>query len=142
MGKSVPSQPPHRPSGPASSGPAARPGRGLDSETVTRSAWRLYREIRQPGAPGLGARLFAVPRLLRDVLARRYPGIGPGKLGLLAAAVALYLLSPIDAIPDFIPVLGWTDDTAVLLWFLTGLTRESGRYVEWARAAAEDARTS
>jgi uncharacterized membrane protein YkvA (DUF1232 family) len=34
----------------------------------------------------------------------------------IAAAVAaiLYLVSPIDAIPDFIPVLGYTDDAAVI----------------------------
>lgn len=25
----------------------------------------------------------------------------------------LYILSPIDLIPDFIPVLGWADDLAV-----------------------------
>lgn len=25
----------------------------------------------------------------------------------------LYILSPIDLIPDFIPVLGWADDVAV-----------------------------
>jgi len=79
----------------------------------------------------------ALPRLLRDVLGHRYPGLKRGKLGALLVVATLYLLSPIDAVPDFIPVLGWTDDTAVLLWFLTGLTRESGRYVQWSRAEAE-----
>lgn len=96
-----------------------------------RSAWGLYRETRRPGAPGLLRRLFAAPRLVVAVLRRRYPGLSRGKLAAFGLLALLYVLSPIDAIPDFIPVLGWTDDSAVVLWFLTGLVRESGRYVEW-----------
>ncbi|BAJ26927.1 MULTISPECIES: YkvA family protein [Kitasatospora] len=113
--------------------------RGLDGVAVTRSAWGLYRETRRPGAPGLAARLWALPRLLRDVLAGRYPGVGPGKLAALTVAVGVYLLSPIDAVPDVIPLLGWGDDTALLLWFLMGLTREAGRYVEWTAERGREA---
>lgn len=32
----------------------------------------------------------------------------------LAIAGFLYTISPIDFIPDFIPVLGWMDDVAVI----------------------------
>src|SRR4051812_5426891 len=96
-----------------------------------RSAWGLYRETRRPGAPGLLRRLLAAPRLVGSVLRRDYPGLSRGKLLLFAALAALYVVSPVDAIPDFIPVLGWTDDGAVALWFLSGIVRESGRYVEW-----------
>ena len=28
----------------------------------------------------------------------------------------IYVLSPLDLIPDFIPVLGWLDDLGVLAW--------------------------
>ncbi|MYS23520.1 Protein of unknown function [Streptomyces sp. DvalAA-14] len=98
-----------------------------------RSAWGLYRETRRPGAPGLLRRLFATPRLIFSVLRGRYPGLSRGKLLLFGALVLVYIVSPVDAIPDFIPVLGWTDDGAVALWFLTGIIRESGRYVEWER---------
>lgn len=34
----------------------------------------------------------------------------------LPVMIALYLISPIDFIPDFIPVLGQADDVAVLLF--------------------------
>jgi uncharacterized membrane protein YkvA (DUF1232 family) len=32
----------------------------------------------------------------------------------LAVAVAAYALSPIDLIPDFIPLLGWLDDLIIV----------------------------
>jgi uncharacterized membrane protein YkvA (DUF1232 family) len=52
-------------------------------------------------------------RLKRDVialyLAARDPGT-PWYAKAMAALVAAYALSPIDLIPDFIPILGYIDD--------------------------------
>lgn len=45
--------------------------------------------------------------------AARDPGT-PWAVRLLALAVAAYALSPIDLIPDFIPVLGYLDDLLIL----------------------------
>ncbi len=110
---------------------ARRPASVPARLSTGRSAWGLYRETRRPGAPGLLRRLFSTPRLVVAVLRRRYPGLSRGKLLAFTLLAAVYVVSPLDAIPDVIPVLGWTDDSAVVLWFLTGLVRESGRYVEW-----------
>lgn len=53
----------------------------------------------------------------RDVhalyLARRDPRI-PWYVRLLAVAIIAYALSPIDLIPDFIPVLGYLDDLIIV----------------------------
>ena len=46
-------------------------------------------------------------------LAARHPGT-PWYAKLLLAAVVAYALSPIDLIPDFIPVLGYVDDLVLL----------------------------
>lgn len=53
----------------------------------------------------------------RDVialwLAPRHPRV-PWHAKVVAAAVAAYALSPIDLIPDFIPVLGYLDDLLIV----------------------------
>ena len=41
----------------------------------------------------------------------------PSVLPLIAAL--LYVILPLDAIPDLVPVVGWVDDLAVLAWALT-----------------------
>lgn len=65
--------------------------------------------------------------LKRDVvavwLAARDPRV-PWQVKALAALVAAYALSPIDLIPDFIPVLGLLDDLLLVpagIWLVTRL---------------------
>jgi uncharacterized membrane protein YkvA (DUF1232 family) len=65
--------------------------------------------------------------LLRDVhavyLASYDPRV-PWYAKILAAAVAGYALSPIDLIPDFIPVLGYADDLIIVplgIWLAVSL---------------------
>jgi len=72
-------------------------------------------------------------------LAARDPRV-PWPARLLAIAVAAYALSPIDLIPDFIPVLGWLDDLLIVplgLWVVRRLIADP----LWAElhAAAETA---
>jgi uncharacterized membrane protein YkvA (DUF1232 family) len=53
----------------------------------------------------------------RDVIALYFAGRDPRVpwyAKAVAAAVAAYALSPIDLIPDFIPVLGYLDDLVIL----------------------------
>ena len=66
--------------------------------------------------------------LKRDVLALRLAARDPRVpwyAKLLAGLVAAYALSPIDLIPDFIPVLGHLDD-ALLVAGLLKLVRRYG----------------
>lgn len=49
----------------------------------------------------------------------KHPGTPPSAHLLLSAAIA-YATSPIDLIPDFIPVIGYLDDLIIvplLIWF-------------------------
>jgi uncharacterized membrane protein YkvA (DUF1232 family) len=56
-------------------------------------------------------------------LASRDPRV-PWYAKMLAVAVAAYALSPIDLIPDFIPVIGYLDDLIILplgIWLVVSL---------------------
>jgi len=49
----------------------------------------------------------------------------------------IYIFSPIDLIPDIIPVLGLTDDAAVLALCLTGIAGDLKKYEAWKSQCVE-----
>jgi uncharacterized membrane protein YkvA (DUF1232 family) len=69
-------------------------------------------------------------RLIKASISGEYTGV-PGTTVAAAVAVLIYFLSPIDLIPDFIPVLGLLDDVALVAWFSTTLKHEMDRFHEW-----------
>lgn len=105
------------------------------------ATWRAYREVSRPGSPGLGARLRALPRMVRAAVRGDYPGLTKGKLAMLGMAVA-YIVSPIDVVPDFLIGIGVVDDFGVFLWLATALLGESGHYVEWEQGHHPGLKTS
>ncbi|MFC5823136.1 YkvA family protein [Nonomuraea insulae] len=100
------------------------------------AAWRTYREVTKPGSPKLMTRLRAIPRMVGSVMRGNYAGMGKGKLALLGMGV-VYLVSPIDVIPDFLMVIGVVDDFGVFLWLMASLLGESGRYVQHERGVIQ-----
>ena len=54
--------------------------------------------------------LLALPRLARMLVSLAGDRDVPTSAKVVLAAVAVYLVSPIDIIPDFIPWLGYVDD--------------------------------
>jgi uncharacterized membrane protein YkvA (DUF1232 family) len=59
----------------------------------------------------------------------------PQKSMLIGVAVLLYLVSPIDLIPDFIPVLGLMDDISLIAWFIDTFQKEITRFAAWEAGA-------
>ncbi len=49
-------------------------------------------------------------------------------------SAVLYVLSPIDLIPDVLPVIGWLDDVGVLGLALTFVTRDMARFAKQTAA--------
>lgn len=64
-----------------------------------------------------------VVRLLRDVAADDRVS---RRVKTVAGAAAAYIVSPLDPIPDVIPVVGWLDDALVIGLALRYLLRHAG----------------
>ena len=69
-------------------------------------------------------------RLVRSYARGEYRDIKPTTI-VSGLAVLLYVLSPIDLIPDFIPVLGWLDDLSLVSWFAGKFQAELASFRSW-----------
>ncbi len=65
--------------------------------------------------------LLHVGRYFKD------PNVAPWRKAVAVFAV-LYALSPVDLIPDVLPVIGWLDDVGVLGLGLAWLSRDVSKY--------------
>lgn len=115
---------------------------------ATRSRWiafttlvRAVRGTMRPGEPGLGDRLRALPRLVSVTLSGRYRGMTPRRLGLMVLAL-VYVVSPIDLLPDMLPLLGLADDAMVVAWLAGAVLSETGDFLTWERGASAQTRRS
>ncbi len=64
--------------------------------------------------------------MFADMLRGRYRASFLTMVAIVAALI--YIASPIDLVPDFIPIAGWMDDGAVFYFLLKRLMYELGRY--------------
>jgi uncharacterized membrane protein YkvA (DUF1232 family) len=98
-----------------------------------RSIGMAVRATTRSGSPGLAERLRAVPRLVRATLRGEYRGTSKGQLALLLGAV-LYVVSPVDLMPEAIlPLIGLGDDAVVIAWIATALVNQTEGFLAWER---------
>ncbi len=91
----------------------------------------------QPPEPqtGAGARpreegwrelLYLIPEVGRLFVDVMRDSRVPRRAKVTAGLVGAYLVSPVDMIPDWIPVVGQMDDAAMALWGVRHLLRSAG----------------
>ena len=85
----------------------------------------------QDRAPGGPVRLVGRVRLLAmlgsDYVAGRYTRVPVTTIWVLFFAL-LYVVGPLDLIPDFIPGFGWLDDAFVIALVCRAIRRDLRRY--------------
>ncbi|MBX0289363.1 DUF1232 domain-containing protein [Hymenobacter sp. HSC-4F20] len=80
---------------------------------------------------------YTVVRLVRNYVSGNYRQIETGTI-VSALGVLLYTLSPVDLVPDFVPVVGFLDDLALLSWFVEKFQGEITRFREWEQTHASE----
>jgi len=73
--------------------------------------------------------------LIKDYANGKYREIPWTTIAAIIGAL-LYIFSPIDLVPDFIPVLGLVDDAAVLGLCLKGIGHDLKKYELWKKQHA------
>jgi uncharacterized membrane protein YkvA (DUF1232 family) len=98
-------------------------------ETMAKQAQeKLRRNISKLGDVKKG--LETLIRMLRAWSTGKYKGISVTSL-LIVVGTVFYFLNPIDAIPDFLPFFGFTDDIALIAFAISRLKGEFDKFEDW-----------
>ncbi|NTU92433.1 MAG: DUF1232 domain-containing protein [Chlorobiaceae bacterium] len=79
---------------------------------------------------GLTGKLKAAVRLIRCSIRREYLDVPWQTLVVITAGI-IYFVSPIDSLPDIIPLLGFTDDAAILAAIFASVKHDLDKFIEW-----------
>jgi uncharacterized membrane protein YkvA (DUF1232 family) len=75
-------------------------------------------------------KIVLLGRLLKSYADGSYRHISTKNLITIIAGL-LYFISPIDLIPDFLPMIGFMDDIALLTYIVRGLDEELEKFELW-----------
>lgn len=85
--------------------------------------------LRKNGLKSVSEYLALMVNYVKDVATGRYKGYSKTHLTLIVAAI-LYVVSPLDVIPDFLIVVGLIDDAAIIAWVFNEIGKELDKYKE------------
>ena len=61
----------------------------------------------------------------------------PWQTIVLITAALIYFVSPFDAIADFIPIIGFVDDAAVISVVLASISKDVEKFIAWETTKSE-----
>lgn len=68
--------------------------------------------------------------LVRSYIKKDYTDVPIGTI-ISATSTLIYIVSPVDLIPDTIPVVGIADDILLLKWVLSSIKSDTEEYKKW-----------
>jgi uncharacterized membrane protein YkvA (DUF1232 family) len=102
---------------------------------VAESAWEKAKDLKEPLAQ-VWEQLKSMVQMVRAWISGDYKEVPTTSIIAIVAGL-MYLLSPIDLIPDFIPVLGYLDDIFVLGVVFTQVAKDIKAFEEWMATKSE-----
>jgi uncharacterized membrane protein YkvA (DUF1232 family) len=86
---------------------------------------------------GFIRKIPVIIRMVKSIMSKN--GYKPEfKNVILPALVIVYLISPLDIIPDWIPLIGVLDDLALLALAMPMLISEAEKFVAWEESLKSD----
>ncbi len=73
---------------------------------------------------------------VKDIVSGRYRHYNALKL-VMAVALLIYIVTPLDFIPDWLPAIGFLDDVALLGYVVKLLDGELDRYFHWTKGTSK-----
>lgn len=73
--------------------------------------------------------------MIRDTFSGKYK-MNKWNMSIIIGTI-IYVVSPIDAVPDLVPVLGWLDDASIVGFAIAKLADEVDRYKKFQKTGLE-----
>lgn len=106
----------------------------LDDDVKMEKLFRDF-EDKLKLVPKIGDKLADIAimaSMVRAYAKKQYTEVSVATI-LLAIAAVIYVVTPIDLIPDAIPVVGFLDDAGAVVLVLSMLDSDLQKYVEWQK---------
>ena len=104
-----------------------------DFETVFNKKDQLFTKINHPNWKKYKDKIILMFQMLKDVKQKKYPET-PWKTIAAMVFTILYIINPLDLVPDFIPFLGYLDDISVFSFVLKLINDDLMEYKNWKTA--------